>query len=77
MSKDHFVSALRREYAVLNPSDCKQKIRELVSESLENEKFIRENFPKFFGGAFAEDGSNVAAQKSVSNAQPEPAATRR
>jgi hypothetical protein len=53
MSKDHFVSALRRDYAALAPSDRKQKIRELVSESQENEKFIRENFPMFFVEAFA------------------------
>jgi hypothetical protein len=52
MSKDHFVSVLLREYAALSPSDRKQKIRELVSESAENEKFIRENFPKFFAEAF-------------------------
>jgi|HubBroStandDraft_2_1064218.scaffolds.fasta_scaffold154837_2 hypothetical protein len=58
MSDDHFVSVRCREYAALNPSDRKQKIRELVSESRENEKFIRENFPKFFAEAFAEDGSN-------------------
>lgn len=77
MSKDRFVSALRREYAALTPSDRKQKIRELVSESRENEKFIRENFPKFFAEAFAENGSNGAEQKSVSNAQPELAARRR
>jgi hypothetical protein len=77
MSKDHFISVLCREYAALNPSDRKQKIRELVSESRENEKFIRENFPKFFAEAFAEDGSNGAGQKSVSNAQPELAAKRR
>ncbi len=76
MSKDHFVSALRREYTALNPSDRKQKIRELVSESRENEKFIRENFPKFFAEAFAESGSNGAGQKSVSDAQPELAAKR-
>lgn len=77
MSTDHFVSALRREYAALAPSDRKQKIRDLVSESSENEKFIRENFPKFFAEAFAENGSNGAGQKSVSNVQPELAAKRR
>lgn len=77
MSKDHFVSVLRQEYAALSPSDRQQKIRELVSESPENEKFIRENFPKFFAEAFAQDGSNGAGQKSVSNAQPELTAKRR
>lgn len=77
MPEDHFVSVLRREYAALNASDRKQKIRELVSESRENEKFIREHFPKFFAEAFAEDVSNGAGRKSVSNAQPELAAKRR
>jgi hypothetical protein len=77
MSEDHFVSALRREYAGLNPSDRKKKIRELVSESQENAKFIRENFPKFFAEAFAEDGSNGAGQTSVSNSRPELAVKRR
>jgi len=77
MPNDHFVAALRREYAALTPSDRKQKIRELVSESPENEKFIRENFPKFFAEAFAENGPNGAGQKSVSNSQPELAAKRR
>ncbi|MHB8502665.1 MAG: hypothetical protein ACYDCG_07750 [Candidatus Acidiferrales bacterium] len=77
MPKDHFVSVLRREYAALRPSDRKQKIRELVAESPENEKFIRENFPKFFVEAFAEHRSNGAGQKSVSNAQPELVAKRR
>jgi hypothetical protein len=77
MSNDHFVATLRREYAALTPSDRAQKIRELVSESPENEKFIRDNFPKFFAEAFAEKGSNGAGQKSVSNAQPELAAKRR
>lgn len=77
MSKDHFVSVLRREYAALSASDRKQKIRELVSESRENEKFIRENFPKFFAEAFAEGRSNGARRKSISNAQPELAAKRR
>ncbi|MGB2640093.1 MAG: hypothetical protein WAN32_14175, partial [Candidatus Acidiferrum sp.] len=61
----------------LTPSDRKQKIRELVSESRDNEKFIRENFPKFFAEAFAEGGSNGAERKSVSNVQPELAAKRR
>jgi hypothetical protein len=60
MSKDHFVATLRREYAVLTPSDRKQKIRELVSESPENEKFIRDNFPKFFAEAYAEGVSSLS-----------------
>jgi len=37
MSEDHFVAVLCREYAALNPSERKQKIRQLVSESRENE----------------------------------------
>jgi hypothetical protein len=77
MSRDHFVSVLLREYAALSPLDRRQKIRELVSESAVNEKFIRKNFPKFFAEAFAENGSNGAGQKSVSNSQPELAAKRR
>jgi hypothetical protein len=75
--QDHFVSVLRREYAALSPSARKRKIRELVSESQENEKFIRENFPKFFAEAFAADRSNGAGRKSVSDSQPELAAKRR
>ena len=70
MSKDHFVSVLHREYAALSPSDRQQKIRELVSESAESEKFIRENFPKFLAEAFAELGSNGAGQKSVLSSRP-------
>ena len=77
MPQDHFVSVLRREYGALSPSDRKRKIRELVSESQENEKFIREHFPKCFAEAFAQTGSNEVERKSVSDSQPELTAKRR
>lgn len=48
---DHFISTLREAYAALDPEDRKHKILELISESSENETFIRENFPEFFDEA--------------------------
>ncbi|HKV23722.1 MAG TPA: hypothetical protein VJN93_03950 [Candidatus Acidoferrum sp.] len=77
MPEDHFVTVLRQEYAALSASDRKRKIRELVSESKENEKFIRENFPKFFAEAFARNRSNGAGRKSESGSQRELAVKRR
>jgi hypothetical protein len=49
---DCFVLRLREAYAALAPADRKRKIRELVAESAENEKFIRAQFPEFFVEAF-------------------------
>jgi hypothetical protein len=49
---DYFVSRLCEEYAALAPADRKRKIRELLAESVENEKFIRAQFPEFFVEAF-------------------------
>ena len=63
MSLDYFVSVLRDKYAALDPSIRKQKIRELVSESAENRKFIQQHFPQFFAEAFA---PTVVAQRPKS-----------
>ena len=53
--EDHFASVLLRQYAALTASGRKQRIRELVSESQENEKSIRKHFPKGLAKAFAKD----------------------
>jgi len=52
MAADYFIQCLLEAYSALDPDDRKQKIRELVSESSENEKFIQEHFPEFLDEAF-------------------------
>lgn len=70
MPKDHFIAVLRKEYAALTPLDRKKKVRELVAESRDNEKFIREEFPEFFAEAFpSSNDSNRAGRRSVSSAR--------
>ncbi len=76
MSQDYFVSVLRERYAAMNPSERQRKIRKLVSESKENEKFIRKHFPEFFSEAFSSNG-NGAGRRSVTDASPSLAAKRR
>lgn len=65
--EDHFISALREAYAALDPEDRKQKIVELLAESEDNEKFIREYFPEFLEEAFP--SRPVAARKWESSAR--------
>jgi hypothetical protein len=65
--KDHFISALRDAYAALDPDDRKLKIQELLAESSDNEKFIREYFPEFFDEACP--SQPVVARKWGSNAR--------
>ena len=68
MSKDYFVSVLRDKYSALPPAQRVRMIRELVGESRENEKFIRENFPDFYAEAFP------AASKPSAKRRTEPVA---
>jgi len=79
VAKDHFVVALREQYEALAPSDRKKKIRELVAESKDNEKFIRQQFPEFFAEAFTASNrsKNRAGRRSVSSARSGLAAKRR
>jgi hypothetical protein len=66
MGVDYFISLVREKYATLDPSDRKQKIRELVAESKEQEIFIRKNFPEFFAEAFP---AKRRAKRSASSAR--------
>lgn len=78
LAKDHFVSVLREEYTALAPPERKKKIRELVAESKDNEKFIRSEFPDFFAEAFPLlSRSHGAGRKLVSNSRRALAAKRR
>lgn len=78
MPDDYFVSVLREQYLLLEPSVRKEKIRELVRESKENEKFIREQFPDLFSEAFpSSERLTAAGLPSVPDAPPELAAKRR
>jgi len=52
MSEASFINALRLDYKNLKLLDRKQKIRELVTESEANERFIKRFFPKFYAEAF-------------------------
>ena len=52
MSEKSLISALRRDYAKLDPSDRKQKIRELIAESAENRTFIKNYFPEFYAEVY-------------------------
>lgn len=52
MSEKSLITALRRDYAKLDPTDRKLKIRALVSESPKNRKFIKSVFPEFYAEAF-------------------------
>ncbi|MGB7730172.1 MAG: hypothetical protein WBL50_19240 [Candidatus Acidiferrum sp.] len=66
MPDDYFVSVLREQYLLLEPSVRKEKIHELVRESKENEKFIREHFPDLFSEAFpSSERSTGAGLRSV------------
>lgn len=76
MSQEYFVSVLRERYAAMSPSERKQKIRELVSESPEDAKVIQRLFPEFFNEAFPSSKGNGAGRHSVSHASPSLAAKR-
>jgi predicted urease superfamily metal-dependent hydrolase len=52
MSESDFLNDLRRDYGKLQPSARKQKIRKLVAESKEDEKFVMKFFPEFYAEAF-------------------------
>lgn len=66
MPEDFFISALRKSYKTLKPSVRAQKIRELVAESSETEKFIREHFPEFLVEAFPPTSLKRGARRLVS-----------
>ena len=69
MSEKTLISALRRDYAKLDPADRKQKIRELVAESAENRNFIKSYFPEFYAEVYpARSRAAVKAWKSGSRA---------
>jgi hypothetical protein len=61
MSEKTLISALRKDYAKLDPVDRKQKIRELIRESAANRDFIKNYFPEFYAEVFP--GRSRAASK--------------
>jgi|HubBroStandDraft_3_1064219.scaffolds.fasta_scaffold389751_2 hypothetical protein len=52
MSEKTLITALRKDYAKLDPADRKQKIRELIRESAANRDFIKNYFPEFYVEVF-------------------------
>jgi hypothetical protein len=69
MSEKSLITALRRDYAKLEPTERKQKIRELIGESAENRQFIKNHFPEFYAEVFpARSRAVVKTWKSNSRA---------
>lgn len=66
MPEDFFISALRKSYKTPKPSVRAQKIRELVAESSETEKFIREHFPEFLKEPFPPTSLKRGGRRLVS-----------
>jgi len=69
VSLDYFVAELRKSYNAMEPTVRSQKIRELVAESKDMEKFIRERFPEFLAEAFPLSAVEPREPGSVSTAR--------
>ena len=66
VAEDHFVAELRKSYKLMKPSVRARKVRELVSESRSNERFIREHFPEFLAEALTRPSLKRAGRRVVS-----------
>lgn len=76
MSESDFLLDLRRDYGKLQPSVRQQKIRKLVAESKENQKFVMKFFPEFYAEAFP-SRARAAGRSWGSSSRPGLSAKRR